>query len=68
MNLSECRRTDITIRKPQIRVIEEIEDFASELQFFPFEYANVFHRREVPIGIAGSLNNVTSFVAELLDG
>ena len=40
-DMVECRRTDVAVGQPEVRVIQEIEELRPELEFLSFGYWNV---------------------------
>jgi len=45
--------TDVAVGKPQVRVIQEIEQLSPELQFLAFRNRDVLERGEIPGGEPG---------------
>ena len=48
-------------------MVEDVEQLAAELELFGLRQANVLERREVPVHVSRALNDVATFVAELLN-
>ena len=67
LHLSEGRRFNVAHRQAEIRIVENIEQFAAELEFFCLRQSNIFQRREVPVHVSWALDYVATFVAKLLD-
>jgi hypothetical protein len=47
LDLTEVGRSDISFRKPEIGVVQEIEKFGAELQLIMFGEANILKRRKI---------------------
>src|SRR5579859_1789478 len=61
----ECRRTNIAIRQPEIRAIQNVEQLRTELELLRFGDSEILESGEVPFGIARSEIYVAAFRAEL---
>ena len=66
LNLSKIWRTDIADGQPEVRVIQNIEQFSAELEFFPFADADVLERRKIPIHKDRALDDVTALISKNL--
>src|SRR5215813_4887161 len=67
LNVVEGRRTDITIRQPEVRVVQDVEKLRPELERFVLGYPDILERREIPVLEGRSDRDVSSLRAELLD-
>ena len=47
-NVVECRRTDVAVRQPEIRVVQDIEQFRAELQLFRLRHFEILAAQRSP--------------------
>lgn len=61
------RRVQVVYGDAEIGVIEDVEKLRAELEILVFSETEVFHGGEVPLLVAGPLNDVAAGVAKLAD-
>ena len=66
LDLIKGWRADVAVGQPEISVVQEVEEFCTELNLFRFHDVNILEYREIPIGIAWPDGDIAACIAELL--
>src|SRR6202041_3846656 len=61
----ERRRTDVTVRQPEIGAVQYVKQLRAELQLFRFCHLEILKRCEVPVGISRADIHVAALGAKL---
>lgn len=67
LDASLVARVEIVDGDAEVGMIEDVEEFGAELEVFVFGEAEILERGEVPLLVAGPLDDVAAGVAELPD-
>src|ERR1700744_3460258 len=59
------RRTNIAVRQPEVRAVQDVENLGAELELLRFCHPEILKRSEVPIGVSRTDIHVAAFRAEL---